>query len=311
MAEQIPYKCVGNKNSTTIPQITIKCKDADGYENKEECPIFTNGTQNEVLIQTIETIIVLGNRYDWKESGAREEKLYYQNFGRAMKGEPSKKWEGLIESIRTKTADNFKTKVVELVEEITGEDAYKDQMKYLVDTPQPANFTTAEWCDRVAVINAELVWLKKGAKPMSEEEVIKKVILENLKPDLMRDFILEKGDKATTLKEVKQEILRRIDRASAHMKQATEKLSKIKVKEGKEGTTGQEKGVEKGGANMCRLKDHVGANARTTQFQRISLASLSQRFQPVRGIRTISERKPRRWPRKKRKQRRQSLSRRI
>jgi len=70
MVEQIPYKYSGNKNSTTIPQITIKCNDADGYENKEECPIFTNGTENEVLIQAIETIIVLGNRYDWKESGA-------------------------------------------------------------------------------------------------------------------------------------------------------------------------------------------------------------------------------------------------
>jgi hypothetical protein len=132
-----------------------------------------------------------------------------------------------------------------------GEDVYKDQM----DTLQPANFTTAEWCDRVAVINAGLVWQKKGAKPMSEEEVIEEVISVNLKPDLLRDFILEKGDKATTLKEVKQ-ILRRIERVNAHMKQATEKLSKIKVKEGKEEKTGREKGVEKGGASMCRLKDH-------------------------------------------------------
>jgi hypothetical protein len=57
------------------------------------------------LIQTIETIIVLGNRYNWKESGAGKEKLYYQNFGHAMKGEHSKKWEGLIEIIQTKTTD--------------------------------------------------------------------------------------------------------------------------------------------------------------------------------------------------------------
>ena len=83
MAEQIPYKSSGNKNSTTIPQITIKCKDADGYENKEECPIFTNGTENEVLIQAIETIIVLGNRYDWKESGAGKEKQILRRIDRA------------------------------------------------------------------------------------------------------------------------------------------------------------------------------------------------------------------------------------
>ncbi len=76
MAESIPFK-YGNKNSTNLPQITIKCTDADGKENKEECPIFADGTQHEVLIQTIETIFVLGNCYDWKEG---KEKLYNQSF---------------------------------------------------------------------------------------------------------------------------------------------------------------------------------------------------------------------------------------
>ena len=74
---------------------------------------------------------------------------------------------------------------------------------HLVDTPQPTNLTTTEWCDRVAVINTGLIYLKKGAKVMTEEEVIKKVIIVNLMPDLTWKFILKKGDKATTLKEVK------------------------------------------------------------------------------------------------------------
>jgi hypothetical protein len=78
-----------------------------------------NGTQNKVLILMIKTIMVLGNHYDWKEPG--KEKLYYQNFGRALKGEPSKKWEGLIESIQ-----NIKSKAIELVEEIMGKDVHKD-----------------------------------------------------------------------------------------------------------------------------------------------------------------------------------------
>ena len=73
MNKPIPIK-YGNKNSTNLPQITIKCTDTDGNKNKEECPILTKGSQNEVLIQTIKTITVLGNRYDWKESGT--EKLY-------------------------------------------------------------------------------------------------------------------------------------------------------------------------------------------------------------------------------------------
>jgi hypothetical protein len=98
IAESIPFK-YGNKNSTNLSQITIKCTDADGKENKEESPIFADGTQHKVLIQTIETIFVLGNCYDWKEG---KEKLYYQNFGRALKGQPSKKCEGLLKSVQAK-----------------------------------------------------------------------------------------------------------------------------------------------------------------------------------------------------------------
>ncbi len=77
--------------------------------------------------------------------------------------------------------------MIEQIEEIMGKDVYKDQIKYLVDTQQPTNLSTAEWCDRVAVINAGgLIYIKKGAK----------VIMVNLKPELMKDFIMEKGDKA-------------------------------------------------------------------------------------------------------------------
>jgi hypothetical protein len=76
-----------------------------------------------------------------------------------------------------------------------GKDVHKDQIKYLMDTPQPTNLTTTEWCDRVAVINAGLVYLKKGGKAMTEEEVIEKVISVNLKPDLTRISFLTKETK--------------------------------------------------------------------------------------------------------------------
>jgi hypothetical protein len=70
--------------------------------------------------------------------------------------------------------------VIELIEEIMGKDVYKDKdkVKYLVDTPQPTNLLTIEWCERVAVINLGLIWLKKGTKAMSEEEedLVDKVI---------------------------------------------------------------------------------------------------------------------------------------
>ncbi len=53
----------------------------------------------------------------WKETG--KEQLYYQNFGRALKGEPAR---SLIDRVRNKTFDNFKRTVIEQIEEIMGED---------------------------------------------------------------------------------------------------------------------------------------------------------------------------------------------
>jgi hypothetical protein len=85
-----------------------------------------------------------------------------------------------------------------------------------------------------------------------------RVISVNLKPNLMRDFILYNRDKVTTLKEVKQ-ILHRIDHANAHTKQASEKLLKIKAKDNK-GEKEKEKRElmerEKSTVNMCLLKGH-------------------------------------------------------
>jgi len=94
------------------------------------------------------------------------------------------------------------------------------------------------------------------------------------------------------------------------MKQATEKLSKIKVKEDKEEKTGQEKEVEEGGANMCLLKNHDHAWSECPNNP-ISKNFSGKSYTEIPASERYSERKPRRWPRKKRKQRRQSLSRKI
>ncbi len=158
-----------------------------------------------------------------------------------------------------------------------GKDVYKVQIKYLTETPQPTNLATTEWCDRVAVINAGLEFLKNGAKPMSEEEVVDKVITANLKPELMQDFILKKGNKASTLKEVKQ-ILRRIDRANEHMKQATEKLLKSKPKEKKE------KKPQVSGTSICRLRR---LNINSTTGQRQGEQGRGRRCSMERGLKRV------------------------
>jgi hypothetical protein len=122
------------------------------------------------------------------------------------------------------------------------------------------------------------------------------VITSNLKPELMRDFIMEKGDKATTLKEVKQ-IIRRIDHANSHMKQATEKFLKSKPKDSKgEKKEKESKDREKGGANMCRLKnhDHAWSKCPNNLISKNFAGKSYTRSQQVRDMRMISQRRLRR-----------------
>jgi hypothetical protein len=57
-----------------------------------------------------------------------------------------------------------------------------------MDTSQPTNLTTAEWCDWGVVINAGLVYLKKGGKAMTEEEIIEKFISVNLRSKQQKSF---------------------------------------------------------------------------------------------------------------------------
>ncbi len=87
-----------------------------------------------------------------------------------MKGEPSKKWEGLIETFQSKTFENFKNKVIELVEEIMGKDVNKDQIN-LVNIPQPTNLLTAVRCNRVVAFSTGLIYLKpQGRRRMKGDD---------------------------------------------------------------------------------------------------------------------------------------------
>ncbi len=81
---------------------------------------------------------------------------------------------------------------IELVKDIMGKDGHKDQIEHLLNTSQPTHLTTTEWCDRMAVIDAGLVFLTKEVKAMTKKGVI--IITENLELDLTRNFILKKQD---------------------------------------------------------------------------------------------------------------------
>jgi hypothetical protein len=66
--------------------ISIKCKDADGNENKEEVPIFGNNEPDELLLNSFGDILALNKRYSWMEGEDPKRKLLFRHLGRAVKG---------------------------------------------------------------------------------------------------------------------------------------------------------------------------------------------------------------------------------
>jgi len=147
----IPIKYKVEEGVLNPSTITIKCTDVDGQVNKEELATYTAATPKETLIQIYEGILTIERRYGWIDEN--KGKLLFQHFGRSLKGEPLRRWEKATKNLRTFTLATFKSSWNELVEEEFGEEAYDDQIEYLLGTRKPKEMTVTEWIDRLEVIN--------------------------------------------------------------------------------------------------------------------------------------------------------------
>ena len=258
----IPIKYQVERGVENPKVMSIKCTDADDNENKEECPIFTNDSPLEILIQIADTILSLEDTYGWCEN--EKGKMMFQHLGRALRGEPQRKWKRITKNARTFTVLAFLDKWYELTEEIMGPDAYDDQLEYLTDTRQPRDMALMMWIDRVEVANQALGLLKKGESEMADNILIKKIIAKNLGPAYQKDFIMQDKDKKTKLKDAKS-ILRKIERAVSFEKKGemTEKKLEsrlkqlqLKNKKGEEDQKGGATPKRETQSKECRLPGH-------------------------------------------------------
>ena len=94
----IPLKYKVEEGVDKASTISIKCTNVDNKENKEECVTFGNGSPPELLIQVIETIVTLSDRYEWCVEANNKAKLLFQHFRHALKGEPLRRWNKLTKS---------------------------------------------------------------------------------------------------------------------------------------------------------------------------------------------------------------------
>ena len=79
--------------------IKVLYKDADGNVCKEELPIFADTSPKETLVQLLEEILTMQERFKWfnadgdgDNNANNKKKLIFQHFGRALKGMPQRKW---------------------------------------------------------------------------------------------------------------------------------------------------------------------------------------------------------------------------
>ena len=191
--------------------ITIKCTDADEKENKEEIPVFCNGSPPELYLTACKQLNRIETRYLWCEKGKGS--LQFQHFGRAMLSQrAAKAWGKETRNQRVYTKAALKIAQAKVAEKLFGEDAYDDNLAYLRDTPMPEDWPIRELFDRIETIVGLMPYLKNGANEMSERSVITDIVSKRLPARLKKDFIMAGCDKMHTLDDVLK-ILTKVERA--------------------------------------------------------------------------------------------------
>ena len=156
---------------TDCKTIKVSCSDADGNVCKKELPIFTNNSPSEALIQLLEEILAMQERFGWfveggvnDNDGDKKKRLISQNFGRILKGLPQHKWAKIIKNRQTYRLISFRDKAERLLLEILGEEAYEEKYKYLCETAKPCNMKVTDWIGRLRVIKGRLVLINRNAE---------------------------------------------------------------------------------------------------------------------------------------------------
>ena len=214
-----------------------------------EVELFDDGTEGQFLVfkrnltQTIEEVNLEPSDDSY---GAKH---LYSLTRKAVRGHALDTWLNISRDQSVKSYGNFKEDLWKLTNRIIDDDATRQQKKYLEKTKKPRKMTSKQWLNRICTINTYLPEMKKGQKKYSEEELIEKVVTDNIPDSWVDNFELLDGPKATTILDV-QLTLQKIERCENNKNsQRTEKSNEGKGK--KSGDNGN-----KNRSNPCRIEGH-------------------------------------------------------
>ena len=138
-------------------------------------------------------------------------KHLYTLVRKALSGNVLDEWSDILTVRATKSYANFKIDLWKLTDKQIDDDLVRQQKRYLENTKKPRKMTSKEWLNRLKVINNYLPRMKEGQCKYSEEDLIEKIVQNNIPESWMEKFELLDDTKATNLRAV-QLTLQKIER---------------------------------------------------------------------------------------------------
>ena len=215
-----------------------------------EIESFDDGTEEQFLMfkrnleQTIQD-----NELEPVDDGHGAKHLYTL-VQKALSGNVLDKWNDISSARATKSYVNFQVDLWKLTDKQIDDDLVRQQKRYLENTKKPRKMTSKEWLNRIKVINNYLPRMKNGQPKYSDEELVEKIVQDNIPDSWQEKFELLDGPKATNLRTV-QLTLQKIERC--------ENVENSKKVEKSDGKNKKKSGDSSGGqqrSNPCRKEGH-------------------------------------------------------
>ena len=180
---------VGRADATQFFNLPV-AGSTDGKKISIEIESFDDGTEEQFLMfkhnleQTIQD-----NELVPADDGHGAKHLYTL-VCKALSGNVLDKWIDFSTSRATKNYTNFKVDLWKLTDKQIDHNSVRQQKRYLENTKKPRKMTSKEWLNQIKVFNNYLPRMKMGQTKYSDEELVEKIVQDNIPDSWQEKFEL-------------------------------------------------------------------------------------------------------------------------
>ena len=137
----------------------VKVQEGNGDKNKKSVPIYDGLSDQELFLITINEFPILMDSFPAMVSNANINKTI-NSFRECIHSDAKRYVNQIVTTGNTATEDTFNNEVLELTENIIGEEAHEDQVAYLRRTAKPHGRSLQAWIQHIQHINGLLPHMK-------------------------------------------------------------------------------------------------------------------------------------------------------